>query len=312
MIRSFVRAGLVVLAFLPCTPRAETVLNDFLFTIKTTLPGAPLETITRDVARPLEGELGRLAGIEAVISISRAAKSTVTLKFRSARGPDALLAEVRDRLARSRLPPGADIRVSVPEPSGVPIAYLSVSSDTHPILNVSEIAERFILQPLATVADITELRSHGLRKSMVAIRLDTARVAAYGLSRDDVVAALRGAGLATETIGPDDIAVAAAAGALPPDMEALSNLVLRASAGAVIRLRDVAQIELSVRPSDVDVRFNGKPAVVAEIFVAARLALPDATRHVRDALPRLLAALPAGVDVTIVYACTRCAESPRR
>lgn len=314
MIRSIVRVGFVVMALQPDASRAESAPNDFLFTVETTLPGAPLEAITRAVTLPLGNEFGGFSGVEAVIAISRAAKSTITLKFRSARSPDALLAEVRDRLTRSRdrLPPGAAYHVSVPDLSAVPTAYLRISSDSHPVLTVSEIAERFVLQPLATVADIAEVRTHGLRKSMIAVRLDTARFAAYGVSRDDVAAALRGASLAVESIGPDEIAVAAAAGARPPDIETLSNLVLKATAGAVIRLRDVAQVELGMRPSDVDVRFNGRPAVVAEIFVAARLALPDATRHLRDALQRLLAALPAGVQVTIVYACTRCAAPPRR
>lgn len=301
-------------ALQPFGLRAETMPGEWLITVDATLPGASIDMVARGVTAPLADSLSGFPGADVVIALSRAGTSRIILKVRAVGDPPVVLAAVRERLARDRgwLSPGTTTpRVAVPVTKDTPVAYVGFVSDTRPMVEVSEIAVRLVVAPLSTTERITQIWNFGTHyQRFISLRVDGARLAAYALSVDAVAAAIRAAGLSVMSSGNDVLVVTNGRGPAP-EVSALLDLALKVVDGPVVRLRDIGAVE-TVMPADAEARFNGQPAVIAAVFVDLELAQPEATRHVRDALARLLPNLPADITVRIAYACTSCAAPPRR
>ena len=209
-VRALRFAGALIAILASAAARAEAPRNDVLLTVTTRTAGADLEATVQFVARPLEAALGDFADLDAIISISRAGQSTISMKFRTPRGPNAVAGELRAKTEalRARMPAGTNgPEIAVSDSRAAPVGYLILASETRDALEFGEIAERFVIQPLSAVADIAALRAHGVRKPIIAAILDRARMAAYSLTQDEVVAALRARGLSFDAIGTNAIAI---------------------------------------------------------------------------------------------------------
>lgn len=313
LIRSSLVGGLLIAAVHSFGAHAENVLGDVTIAIETRLPGAGLEMVASQIARPLEFSLGRVSGVEALISSSRAGQNGITLKFRSDWSKDAALSQTREQIVRAReqLPRGiVGPHVNVVEDGVRPVAYLAFFNDSHTALEATRIVTRTIMEPLSTVDGIVQIRLLGGRRIDLLIRLDLGRLAAYGLSRDDVVAALRKHYPRAHSLNQDDLTLLDITD--PEAPEKLSYIIIKVVAGAPISLADIGTVEPLFPDSGSYARFNGRNAIIAEVIGKHELGLLQATRAIRDALPQFLRNLPAGMEYSIVYSCSRCAATPSR
>lgn len=310
--RAFLLA-ITAIAFFALPSRAESVRRDLLFSVTTTLRGAALQATRNTVTQPIELALRDLAGMEAVISISRPGESRVLLKLRTTMSGEAAQDAARAALARikSSLPPLAEgPHLAIPEVGSAPTAYVALSSDTRSAAELTKIARKHLVEQLQMTANVSEVKQHGPRFDMTVVALDPRMLAAYKLTRDDVEHLLQiGTGYLIEAAGPNELAVYEPWSVLP-DPAVLGALVLKLDSGAVVRVRDIAVVERRMRAPEDDARANGWPSFVAEVFVTG-MNVPDATVHLRESLPTILRNLPAGINVRLVYDCAACAERRR-
>ncbi len=296
--------GLISYQRLPV--REYPAIDEPVVTVSTQYSGAGAEIVESQVTRPLEESLAGIEGVDFLTSISRAERSQITVRFKLTRDPDSAAADVRDRVARVRgqLPDEIDEPVvSKVEADAQPIMYLAFYSDRHSPLQVSDFADRLAKDQLQTLPGVADVQLFGERRYAMRIWLDRRKLAAYGLTPEDVEDALRRqnveipAGRIESSLR--EFTVLSETDLRTP--EQFDRLILKDANGHLVRLADVARTEIGAEDERRIARFNGRSAVGMGIVRQATASPLEVSRAVREALPRIRASLPEGVDVDVGY-----------
>lgn len=255
-----------VISYDRLTVREYPNIDEPIVTVTTTYPGASAEIIESQITQPLEESLSGIEGIEFMSSVSREERSQITVTFDISRDVDVAANDVRDRAGRvrSRLPDEIDEPIIAKvEADAQPIIWLALSSDRHSQLEVSDYADRFVKDRLQVLPGVAEVSINGERRWSMRIWLDRARMAAYSMTPQDIENALRAQNVEIPAgrieSAEREFTVLSETDLRTP--EQFENMILRQNEGYLVRLSDVARVELG--PEDVRrlTRFNGKSAV---------------------------------------------------
>jgi multidrug efflux pump len=277
-------------------------------TVATGYPGANAQVIESQITKPIEDALSGIEGIDFISSVSRAEQSQITVTFRLSREADAAAADVRDRVAQARqfLPQEArEPVVQKQEADAQPIIYLAFSSDRHDALAIADTANRLVKDRIQTIPGVAQASVYGARYAM-RIWLDPALLAGTGLTPADIERALRQQNIEipagrVEGIAREFTVLSESDLRTPAQFE---NIILKDEGGYLLRLGDVARVELGQDQSRFAARFNGRVAVplgVVKQAVANPLDISDA---LEDLLPAITATLPEGMKVEKAYDST--------
>ena len=165
-----------------------------IVSISTTYRGAASDIVERRVTQVLEDQLAGISGITKMSSTSYDERSTITIEFSRDRDIDAAANDVRDRVGRvlSLLPDEADPpEVSRLDARSETTMWIDVSSDTMSIMEVTDYAERYLVDAFSVVEGVGLVRMSGKRKPAMRIWVDPKRLAARGLTVTDIEDALR-------------------------------------------------------------------------------------------------------------------------
>ena len=165
-----------------------------IVSISTNYRGAASDIVEKRVTQILEDELSGISGITKISSTSFDERSSISLEFQSDVDIDAAANDVRDRVSRllNRLPDEADPPIiAKQDDSAETTMWINVSSDTRSIMEVSDFAERYIVDALASVDGVARIRANGLRRPAMRVWIDPKRLAARGLTVGDIEDALR-------------------------------------------------------------------------------------------------------------------------
>jgi len=288
------------------TIREYPNIDEPVVTVSTTYRGASAEIVESQVTKIIENSLAGIEGVEYTTSISRSEESQITVRFRINRDVDAAANDVRDRVARVRglLPDDIDEPVvSKVEADAEPILYLAFSSDRHSDLEITDFADRVVQDRLQTLPGVADVPIFGERRYSMRIWLDGNKLAAYSLTTQDVEAALeaQNAEIPAGRIESDrrEFTVVSQTDLRTP--EEFNDIVLKDASGYLVRLGDVARVEVAPADDRVIARYNGKSAValgVVKQSVANPLAVSQA---VRNAIPEIEEQLPPGMSLAIAY-----------
>ncbi len=274
--------------------------------VETTYPGANAQIIETQVTKILEDSLSGIEGIDFISSISRPEQSQITVTFRLDRDPDAAASDVRDRVGRVRgqLPDDVDEPiVSKVEADAQPIMWLAFSSERHDALEVSDIAETRVKDRLETVPGVSDVRLGGVRRYAMRIWLDRARLGAYRLTPQDVENALRAQNLELPSgrIESQDREFTVLSETDLRTPEQFADIILRDSAGYLVRLGDVARVEIGPEDERTVARFNGTNAVALGVVKQSTANPLEVSAGVREELPVIEETLPEGMKVDVAY-----------
>ena len=235
-------------------------------TVDTSYPGANAKIMESQVTQILEDSLSGIEGIDFMSSKSRSEQSQITLTFKLDRDPDSAASDVRDRVGRVRglLPEDIDEPiVAKVEADAQPIIWIAFSSDRHSALQVTDIAERQVRDPLQTVAGVASVEIVGERRYAMRIWLDRTRMAAYSITSQDVEAALRSQNLEVPAgrIESTEREFTVLTQTDLNEPKQFEEIILRNDNGYLIRLADVATVEVGPEAERVISRFSGRSAV---------------------------------------------------
>ncbi|MDZ4298214.1 MAG: efflux RND transporter permease subunit [Moraxellaceae bacterium] len=295
-----------VVAFDRLTVREYPNIDMPVVTVATTYRGASAAIMESTVTKVLEDSLSGIEGIDFMTSTSRAESSQISLTFRSDRDVDTAASDVRDRVSRvrQRLPQEVDEpQISKAEADAQPIMWLALSSDRHDGRELSVVAERQLKDRLQTIPGVADIRIGGERRPAMRVWLDAPRMASYGLTPEDVANALRRQNLELPAgrIEGDvrEFSVLAATDLNEP--EQFADIVLGEFSGRLLRVGDVARVELGAEDVRRTTRFNGKEGVGIGIIRLSTANPLEVSQGVRDALPDVLAQLPEGMTFNLAY-----------
>ena len=299
-----VLAGL--LAFDRLTVREYPNIDIPTVTVDTSYTGASAPIVEATVTKILEDSLSGIEGVDYMTSSSRTGRSQVTVAFKPSVSLESATSDVRDRVSRvrGRLPDTVDEPiVTKTEADAQPIMWLAFSSEQHSPLQINQFADKQVKSRLQTLAGVADIRIGGERKPAMRIWLDKDKLAMYRLTAQDVEAALRTQNVEIPSGRIESVQreFSVLAETDLNTVEQFKNIIIKQQDGLLLRVADVARVEIA--PEDVRriARFNGTPAVTLGVIKTSTAYPLEVSKAVRAELPRIEQNLPKGMQVRLAF-----------
>jgi len=295
-----------VISFLRLTVREYPKIDTPVVSVRTVYKGASPQVIESQVTQPLEDSISGIEGVKSIKSVSREEVSQITVEFVTERDTDAAANDVRDRVSRVRgqLPDEVDEPIIAKvEADAQAIIWLRLNSDRHGALEISDYADRYVVDRLKTLSGVASVIIGGARRYAMRIWLDRERIAAYGLTPQDVEDALRRQNIEVPSgrIESRDREFTVLSETDMRTPEQFNRLIVREVNGYPVRLQDIGRAELGAQDERNSVRVNGRPAVGMGIVKQSTANTLSVARAVKAEMPKIQAALPPGMDLDIAF-----------
>jgi hydrophobe/amphiphile efflux-1 (HAE1) family protein len=302
-------AGIVILGVIayPLLPVGALPQVDFpTIQVTTSFLGASPETMASAVATPLERQFAQIPGVTQMTSSSGLGNTSIVLQFDLNRNIDAAAQDVQTAIDAAagvlpkNLPTPPTFRKVNPADS--PIMNLFVQSDDYPLTVVDDFTDTILAQQISQIPGIALVNIDGEQKPSVRIEIDPAKIASLGLSLEDVRTML-----ATATVdspkgyfdGPKQ------SFAIYDNDQLLraapyNDLILAYRNGSPIKVRDIGTAVDAAENTKISAWHYGKQGVLLVVFKQPNANIVQTVDAVHKALPRLQAALPPGIDVSVL------------
>ncbi|WP_447940606.1 efflux RND transporter permease subunit [Pseudoxanthomonas mexicana] len=310
-------AGLISIPLLPIGEYPEVVPPSVV--VRTVYPGANPKVIAETVATPLEEAIN---GVEDMMYIKSVAGSdgvlSLTVTFKPGTDPDEAAVRVQNRVAQAQARLPEDVRrqgvtTQKQSPVFLMVVHLTSKDGKYDSLYLRNYMRLHVKDELARIPGVGDAQQFGGGDYAMRLWLDPDKVASRGMTASDVLRAVReqnvqvSAGqLGAEPMpnGSDFLLPINAKGRLET-VEEFGNIVLKSGTdGEIVRLADVARIELAAGDYTLRARLDGKNASAIGIFQA-----PGANAlEIRDAvvakMDDIRPTLPPGVEIQSIYDTT--------
>ncbi|HTE55818.1 MAG TPA: efflux RND transporter permease subunit [Kofleriaceae bacterium] len=297
-----------VISFTRLTVRQIPNVDTPVITVNTFYPGANAQVVESQVTQPVEEALSGIEGIEFMQSVSREQSSQVTIRFRLDRDPDGAASDVRDRVGQARdfLPEEVNEPViQKQEADAQPIIYLAFSSDRHSRVEIADYAERLVKDRIQTIPGVAQAQVFSSTFAM-RVWLQPQRLAGFGLTPVDVENALRAQNVEIPAGRVEssnrEFTVLSETDLKTP--EQFGEIILADVSGSLVRLKDVARVELGSQEERFRSRFNGVNAVPLAVVKQAIANPLDISQAVKTMLPQIQSTLPEGMKIQMAFDTT--------
>lgn len=296
-----------VMAFMNLPLREFPDINPPVVSIETRYPGASAQIVETKITQRIEDRISGIEGIKTIQSSSSDGVSNVTVEFNLSRDIDAAANDVRERIARvlRDLPDEADPpEIFKVDASSDPIMWLNLTSPTMDELQLTDYAERYIVDRLSTVDGVARIRIGGERRYAMRIWLDRLALAARGLTVNDVEDALRreNVELPAGRIESREREFSVRVDRLYNTTDDFSRLVVsQGSDGYLIRLGEVARVELGAEDYRREIRGNGEPMIGMGVIRQSRANTLAVARAVRAEVALINPTLPEDMEIVMSY-----------
>jgi HAE1 family hydrophobic/amphiphilic exporter-1 len=310
-------AGLVAMSALPISRYPE--IAPPTVTVTAVYPGADAETVAETVSTPLEQEIN---GVENMLFMSSVASSdgsvTITVTFEV--GADLDMAQVlvqnRVAVAEPKLPEEVKRQgITVKKKSAEITLFISLFSpdSTYNDLYLSNYASLQLKDQIARVSGVGDVTIFGAGDYGMRVWIDPELLRARDLTTNDVLAAIReqnvqvAAGRINAPPSPTDGAtefVVNVKGRLTDPAEFEQIVIKSDDQGRIVKLTDVARVELGAKDYSQVSRFNLNPATVLAVYQLPGSNAIDVVNGVTDTMDRLSKNFPPGVVHDISYKST--------
>ncbi|KHM49799.1 multidrug transporter AcrB [Pseudoalteromonas distincta] len=297
--------GLVAFTMLPLReyPDIETPIVN----ISTEYTGASAEIIETKITQIIENRISGIEGIKSINSSSRNGRSNITIEFDINRDIDAASNDVRERVARALDSLPDQVRppeVSKSNSDESPIAWFVLNSETMDSLQLSDYAQRFIVDRLAVVDGVSNVRIGGERQYAMKIWLNRQAMAARGITSSDIENTLRteNVELPAGEIESIDRDFTVRTARSYKDQRDFKNLVIkRGEEGYLVRLGEVADVKLEAADDESLFRGNGRNMIGLGIVKQAKANTLTVVDNARSELEKIKRNLPEGTTIQDSY-----------
>ncbi|HEX5756318.1 MAG TPA: efflux RND transporter permease subunit, partial [Arenimonas sp.] len=314
-VMSLLLVVLGIIAFSRLTLRELPAIDPPVVSVQVNYPGASAAVVESRITQILEDAVAGIEGIQTIQSSSRNGRADVSIEFTLGREIEAAANDVRDAISRigDRLPPEADPpEIEKVESDAEVILWLNLNSSTLDTLELSDYAERYVVDRLSSIDGVAQVRVGGQQRYAMRIWLDREALAARGLTVNDVENALRRENVelpAGDLQSQDrDFTLRVMRGYQNADDFARMPL-LKGDDGYVVRLGEVARVERASAERRAYFRGNGQPNIGLGVIKTSTANSLDVARTVKAALPTLQETLPAGTEIFVAFDSTTFIEA---
>ncbi|XBQ16057.1 MAG: efflux RND transporter permease subunit [Oceanicaulis sp.] len=274
-----------------------------IVSVEAAYPGANAEVVENRVTQVIEDALSGIDGVETITSQSEDGESDVTITFTLNRDIEAAANDVRDAISRvrPRLPEDVEeVQVAKQDSDARPFIWYNLLSDRMTSEELTDYAERNIVDRFSVVDGVAAVRVGGSRRYAMRIWLDPEAMAARGITVAEIESALR-----TENVEAPGGAVETADNQLFVRVErlfstpeAFERLPVREGAdGHVIRLQEVADVELTAEETRSVFRGNGQNMIGIGFVRQSKANSVAVADGIRAEAERLMPQLPEGMEL---------------
>lgn len=276
-----------------------------MVSISTTYNGASAQVVETKITQVIEDAIAGIEGILKIESDSEDERSSVRIEFDVSRDIDAAANDVRDRVSRvtGALPDEADPpRIIKADANADAVMFINFSSDSMSLLEVTDYADRNLIDRLSTVPGVAQVSIGGGRRYAMRVWIDRQALAARQLTVADIEDTLRRENVELPAGRIESEAREFSLRTLVglESSEDFRNLVIaRGADGHLVRLGEVARVELAAENERSMTRFNGRPGIGIAIEAQSKGNTLDIVRGVRAEIERIQETLPKGATLAI-------------
>jgi len=310
--------GAITITYLPVAQFPDIVPPEIR--VWALYPGADAETMEKAVATPLEQQINGVDNMDYMYSLNSTNNSSMALMvdfdLKTDPNTDLILTQSRQQLANGQIPPevnwiGIDVKKSLTSP--MMLIALHSPKGTHDAKFLANYAYINLNDPLARSYGVGLTQVYGVGQYAMRVWVKPDRLAKLGITVSDVVLAL----LSQNTVNPagqvggeptvegQRFTYAVRAQGRLETPEEFGDIVVReAPDGGVVRVKDVARVELGSQDYSVVTRLNGRPTAVIGVYQLPGSNAVEAAKGVRKLLAHMKQSFPADLEYTITLDTT--------
>lgn len=297
-------SGIVAFNILPVASLPQI---DFpTINVTASLPGASPVIMATSVATPIERQLGQIAGITEMTSVSNLGNTRITVQFDLSRNIDGAARDVQAAInaAASQLPPDLPSQPTYRKinPSDPPVLILALTSKTASQGEMYDVASTILQQKLSQIDSVGQVLVGGSSLPAVRVELNPTTLNQYGISLEEVRLAIAtgnvnfpkgqlSEGTQTAKITANDQMFKA---------KEYEPLIITYRNQAPVRLTDVGEIIDSVQDVRNAGSSNGKPSVLLVVFKQPGANVINTVENIYKIMPQLKAVIPADIEMDVV------------
>ncbi len=292
-----------IISYLGLPLRELPAIDPPIVSIRANYPGASAAIVESKVTKVIEAQISGIAGVRSITSTSRDGDSRITIEFDLDRDIDAAAGDVRDRVGRIRDDLPAEVeapQVSKVDADARAVVWYNLGSSVMDARQLTDYASRFIVDRMATVTGVARVYLGGGQRYAMRIWLNSTALTAHGITVGDVEKALREKNVELpagkiESRKRDFTVRVARSFKKPADFARL--IIRRGAKGELIRLGQVAKVEIGSERTRVWYRGNGLPRVGLGIVKQSVANTLEIARATWKEVQRIQPFLPAGTAI---------------
>src|SRR5882762_538678 len=238
-----------------------------IINVSTSYTGANPDIIESQITEPLEKQINGIPGIRTISSTSSLGSSYITVEFNLGVDLEAAASDVRDKVSQATRSLPLDIDappvVSKADANSDFILILAVQSHTKSLMELSDYADNVLQQQLQTIDQVSSVNVFGDKSYSMRIWLNQDKMNAYGIAYNDISTAM-----STENVelppgkvyGNNTELTIKTLGRLTSEKD-FRDVILREDSAGIVRLSDVARVELGPQNEEQSWKYNGVNAV---------------------------------------------------
>ena len=296
--------GLV--SFLRLPVREYPDIDSPVVSIITFYRGASPNVIETEITDILEEQLSTIEGVKTITSSSQEQGSVITIQFELDRNVDEAANDVRDKVSSVRgfLPREADDPIIQKiDVNAQPINWLALTSERHSNLELTDVADRVLKERILRLPGVGSIFFGGERRYAMRVWLETQKMAAYGVTTQDVENAIRreNAEIPGGRVEGENREFSVRTRGDLATPEEFSAIIIKQSGDELVRLGDVAAVNIGAEDERTAVRWSGKTTVGMGVVKQSKASTLDVAATVIEALPELQKLLPEGMRLEVAY-----------
>ncbi len=309
--------GVVAMSGLPIAQFPN--IADPQIQVNATYPGADATTIEQSVATPIEQQMSGVDNMEYMYSLNAnngTMKLTVDFNIKTDPNTDQILAQMRQSQAASQLPSAVNNQgVTVQKSTAAPLIMFALFSpnETYDGVFLANYAVININDLMTRVPGIASVSVFGAGNYAIRLWVRPDRLAQMGVTVPDIINAIQAQNAVNPAgqIGGEPIpqgqqyTYAVRAPGRLETSEQFENIVIRAAPGGeILRVKDVARVELGAQNYNMKARLNGKPSALIALYQLPDSNAVDAANGAKAVMEKLKQSFPPDLDYVVALDTT--------
>ncbi len=235
--------------------------------VRTSYTGANADVIESQITEPLEKQINGIPGIRSINSSSSNGSSNITVEFNLGVALETAANDVRDKVSQAirNLPQDIDAPpvVAKSDANSDFIILMAIQSHTKSLLELSDYAENVLQERFQTINEVSGVSIFGQKRYSMRIWTKPDKLTAYGVAFNDIQAALNRENVelpAGKIYGNNTELIIRTLGKLTTEKQ-FNDLIIKEDQTGIVRLSDVAKVELGPENEEFSWKYNGVPAV---------------------------------------------------